>query len=152
HAPRGKPTVKKVVNSCGKNLSLIVAISSSGIIKFSSRLGAINHNIFRSFLGQLMRIFTDNRKKYLVMDNVRFYHSPEVKNVVARTSHEIMYLPTYSLFLNPAEKVFSKVKNLVAKHHLENYETLLGRIEDAFSMITAEDCNNWIEHSQSLFE
>ncbi|CAG8454283.1 11651_t:CDS:2, partial [Scutellospora calospora] len=69
-------------------------------------------------------------------------------NSIIKVSSNLAYSP----FLNPIEKAFSKVKNLVARHYLTDRETILGRIDDAFDMVTREDCRNWIRHSISYFD
>ncbi|CAG8550074.1 7116_t:CDS:1 [Racocetra fulgida] len=148
----GQPAVKRVINNRGKNLSIITAMNGHGILKFTPHLGSVNKAIFKRFLIQLKRLLPVNQKRYIILDNVKFHHSPEVTNVLRGTLHEIIYLPPYSLFLNPVEKVFSKVKNQVAKHRLENHESIIGRIEEAFDMITENDCINWITHTRSYFD
>jgi transposase len=47
-----------------------------------------------------------------VMDNVAFHKTAEIRSIFENSMHEIVFLPPYSLFLNPIENIFSKWKNL----------------------------------------
>ncbi|CAG8462199.1 493_t:CDS:2 [Dentiscutata heterogama] len=125
HVPWGKLAVKEVATQRGKNITIIAAMSGNGIIKTSYRLGSTTSN------------------------NASIYK--QVKQIIKKTPHEVIFLPTYLPFLNPIEMVFSKVKNLVAKHPLDSQEKILERIEEAFNKVTKQDCRCWISHSLSYF-
>ena len=60
----------------------------------------------------------------------------------------IHFLPPYSPDFNPIEEAFSKVK---ATLKLFDQEADMGDPEDlvlsAFSSITKEDCQSWIDHA-----
>ncbi|CAG8818332.1 20226_t:CDS:1, partial [Dentiscutata erythropus] len=90
-----------------------------------------------------------NNGKIFIMDNASIHK--QVKQIIKKTPHEVIFLPTYSPFLNPIEIVFSKMKNLVAKHLLDSQETILERIEEAFDKVTKQDCRGWISHFLSYF-
>jgi transposase len=47
----------------------------------------------------------------LVMDNVAFVRSEEVRNFIIRENFVCCFLPPYSPFLNLIKNLFSKVKN-----------------------------------------
>ncbi|CAG8615082.1 9398_t:CDS:2, partial [Scutellospora calospora] len=73
---------------------------------------------------------------------------PAIKEIVKQYGKNI----TIIVAIDRNEKAFSKVKNLVARHHLADYETILKRIDDVFDIVTREDCRNWIRHSISYFD
>ena len=61
----------------------------------------------------------------------------------------VYFLPPYSPDLNPIEETFSKVK---ATLKLLDQEADMGEspenmVLSAFSYITKEDCQNWIDHA-----
>jgi transposase len=64
-----------------------------------------------------------------------------------RNKHKIKFLPPYSPFLNPVEEGFSKLKNFVKKHPLDDQETLCERIKDGSYEITKMDCEGWVRHA-----
>ena len=63
-----------------------------------------------------LKNFMDNFKKdemdncYFIMNNVRFHKITIVQDLILDSMHSILYLPSYCLFLNPIENVFSKWK------------------------------------------
>ncbi|CAG8796814.1 7312_t:CDS:2, partial [Cetraspora pellucida] len=149
-ARHGQPAIRKVVNNRRKNISVIAAINEDGVLHYKSILGSVNEEILTTFINELNDIIPSG--KFLVMDNVRFHRTDVIKEAIENTIHEIFYLPPYSPFLNPIENCFSKVKNSVARIHLRNRETILGRINDAFNIVTEEDCKGWIRHTSSYFQ
>ena len=47
----------------------------------------------------------------LIVDNLRFHRAEEVRNLVESSKRQILlFLPPYSLFLNPIENVSDKLK------------------------------------------
>ncbi|CAG8790412.1 6978_t:CDS:2, partial [Dentiscutata erythropus] len=125
HAPRGQRAIKEVLKQRGKNVTIIAAMDGNGIVKVTPRLGLTTGFIFTKFLRKLVKSLPPNRRKIFIVDNAKIHQAKQVKNFIATTLHELLFLPAYSSFLNPIKKVFSKVKNLVARHHLENNETIL---------------------------
>ncbi|KAI8387265.1 hypothetical protein BD560DRAFT_321096, partial [Blakeslea trispora] len=49
------------------------------------------------------------------------------------------------------EECFSKLKNHVKKHALDDRESLIGRIQEGSHTITKKNCEDWIRHSLSFF-
>jgi len=66
---------------------------------------------------------------YIVMDNVPFHHAELVSNLFASTSHQLVFLPPYSPFLNPIENFFNQLKHYVKKFQPKNYEELFNGVE-----------------------
>ena len=52
----------------------------------------------------------------LLMDNVRFHHSQEVKNYIESKEWKTLYTPPYSPWFNPIENVFGIIKNNFRKN------------------------------------
>ena len=51
----------------------------------------------------------------LVLDNVSFHKSDEVKQAVESVGATVLFLPTYSPDLNPIEHFWFKIKNAIRK-------------------------------------
>ncbi|CAG8719094.1 12064_t:CDS:2, partial [Racocetra fulgida] len=111
-AYRGQPAIRKVASNRGKKISIIAAINENGILHY---------------------------KSILAMDNIKFYKSNIVKKAVENTTHKILYLPSYSPFLNPIENCFSKIKNNVSRKHLRDQKSILNRFDEAVNTVTEED-------------
>ena len=97
-------------NSKGKNVSLCMMISIDGVKHFQLLEGAYNKDNLKGFLmeAKSRNVFTEN--DLLIMDNVRFHHSPEIKSFVNSIDVEILYLPPYSPDFNPIENAFGVLK------------------------------------------
>ncbi|CAG8605561.1 12369_t:CDS:2, partial [Cetraspora pellucida] len=144
------PAICKVVNNREKNISVIAAINKNGVLHYKSILGSVNAEIYATFIYELINIIPNS--KFLAINNISFYRSDVVKETVANTIHQFLYLLLCSLFLNPIENCFSKLKDSVARNHLRDRETILSRMNDGFNIVTEEDCIGWIRHISSYFD
>ena len=79
----------------------------------------------------------------VVMDNVSFHKCNLVKEKFIETGHEVLYLPPYSLFLNPMENLFSKWKDFVKRSNCMSELELMCSMEEGLNLITNEDCEGW---------
>ncbi|KII61121.1 hypothetical protein RF11_05841 [Thelohanellus kitauei] len=95
-----------------------------------------------------MFVKTGPGSKNLVMDNVRFHYTENVKRFVENRGHSIIYLPPYSPQLNPIKLLFSKWKSLV-KSDMTIFDSrdLTHAINQASLQITTDNCLGWIRES-----
>jgi transposase len=85
------------------------------------------------------------------MDNARIHYNPSLREwLEKRNKHKIKFLPPYLPFLNPVEECFSKIKNFVKKHPLDDQEGLCGRIKKGSYEISKKDCEGWVRHGISF--
>ena len=88
------------------------------------------------------------RSFHLVMDNVRFHKTEEVKAVFTERTpvHVQQFLPTYSPQLNAIEECWSKVKAHVKQHEKRTKETLIELMREGVANVTVGDCEGWQRH------
>ncbi len=79
----------------------------------------------------------------VVMDNLAVHKSPEVQRLVGVAGAEVRFLPAYSPDLNPIEKMWSKIKNVLRSVEARTPEQLDEAISLAFSKVTAKDAMGW---------
>lgn len=104
--------VKNITGNRGQNTSLLSVISNSGCEASRIFRGAVNTQRLVDFIQEELREFPTNEpKKTLILDNVRFHHSPEVKEACIRKNLNILFLPPYSPQLNPIEEFFGIIKS-----------------------------------------
>ena len=77
------------------------------------------------------------------MDNVRFHKCDNILTAFHEKGHQIEFLPPYSPFLNPIEKLFAKWKNYVKRQNCMNEEQLMQSVDLGFKEITQSDCEGW---------
>ena len=103
---------KLQTGSESKNKSICCCITSDG--KMNYRIEQTPYNI-KSFLVFLKQLDLP-QNTILLMDNVRFHHSQEVKNYIESKEWKTLYTPPYSPWFNPIENVFGIIKNNFRKN------------------------------------
>jgi transposase len=96
--------------------SLLMAISNKRIIGWKLIPNSYNKLRFIEFLeSELIPNISHLSKPVILMDNVAFHHSKEVKKVLTENLIDIIYNPPYHPESNPIELVFAKLKNTIRK-------------------------------------
>lgn len=98
-------------SSKGKNISLCAIISVNGIENHKLIDGSYNKEEFCRFLVDCNQKGIFNNNPVLVMDNVAFHHSQEVRIYLDSVNVEYAFLSPYSPDLNPIENIFSWIKS-----------------------------------------
>lgn len=109
-APAGKTPVTFVVGGTPRKLSMIAIVTNQGKTRWMMIDEALNPDKLIQFLEALTK---DAAKKvFLILDNLRVHHSKPVKKWVAERKNkiELFYLPSYSLELNPEERLNADLK------------------------------------------
>lgn len=131
----------------GGNISIVGAVSLNGLHHFNVKEGAFNTDCFVTFCEKLCKtLFIQGQEhvKYtILMDNVPFHHSQRVKDVFEKFGYNIMYLPSYSPFLNLIEYAWSSWKFPIKKKCVLNKDQLLQEIVESHKTVTSEKCESW---------
>lgn len=137
-----------------QNVSCAAAISQRGVLHFKLSFSAFNTMLFSEFVQQVIEKLqlANIDGAILICDNVAFHHSTCVSQLVENAGHKLVFLPPYSPFLNPIEEVFSQWKRLVAAAMAKDAEELKTAIESAAGQITADNCINYIKHSETYYD
>ena len=113
-APKGKtPLVQANVN-CAK-LNVISTVTNKGQMRWEVFSGALNAEILIGFMKRL--VHGQQKRAFLILDNLRVHHSKSVKNWLAENKEKIkvFYLPSYSPELNQDEMLNADLKQHVTK-------------------------------------
>lgn len=78
-----------------------------------------------------MALFSPEPKSVLVMDNASFHHSEKTTQLCADAGVKLVFLPLYSLDLNPIKEFFAELKAFI-KWNWQCYEEDPGRGFGAF--------------------
>ena len=150
---KGERAYRAAHGQRGRNISLCLAISVSGVVLSRIIEGAFDRAKFQDFITELDSVVPEH--KVLVMDNCRIYYS------VNSTTHELRYLPPYSPFLNPIESFFSQLKNgirsrlrganLEAMEQLQRREFLKQAIQSELDQLHNYDNLARYSHSASFY-
>ncbi|MEZ5826826.1 MAG: IS630 family transposase [Geminicoccaceae bacterium] len=102
-APKGRtPVIERSAKRFGE--SMISAVSNRGLMRFMLYDGALNVELFLTFLRRLTR--DAGQKVFLIVDNLKVHHARKVRAWVEAHAHEIelFYLPAYAP-VNPGGKL-----------------------------------------------
>jgi transposase len=79
----------------------------------------------------------------VVMDNLSAHKAPAVREWIERAGAEVLYLPPYSPDLNPIEKAWAKLKQMLRAAKARTKETLDQAITEALPYITPANAQAW---------
>jgi transposase len=110
YAPVGETAWIHVPTQRGRNVSVIAAISVSGIVAHGTTVGAYNTEKMVDWCRESLLPALAGRRVVFIMDNARFHHAQAVSAVLTTNGSVVKFLPPYSPQLNPIEQVFATVK------------------------------------------
>lgn len=119
-----------VVRRRGKRykINVIKSVAVSGQMRFMTYKGRFTAAVFIKYMDRLIR--SVDRKVFLVVDNHSSHGTKKVKSWVAERSDriELVYLPTYSPELNPAELSNNDLKGSIGRSLHENLNELVSLV------------------------
>ena len=125
-----------------KILTILSAMSVRGLIATMTIEEPTDSDIFLAYvekvLGPALR-----PGDAVVMDNLSSHKVKGVRELIENAGASVLDLPPYSPDLNPIEKMWAKLKQLLRAAKARTKEALDQAIADLFSAITAEDAEAW---------
>jgi transposase len=145
-APKGQRARGSRPHQRGKNVSMIGAISLSGIVTSMNLCGSIDGLTFEAFvIRQLIPKLW--KGAVVVWDNYSIHKGQEIEKAITNAGARLIYLPPYSPEFNPIENCWSKIKNILRSIGARTYQDLENAIAFAYSQISLKDIRNWFAHS-----
>jgi transposase len=83
----------------------------------------------------------------VVMDNLSAHKVAGVEQLIQAAGAELLYLPPYSPDLNPIEKAWAKLKQLLRSAKARTAEALNQAIAELLPQITPQNAQAWFRHS-----
>jgi transposase len=108
--------------------------------------GATDTEIFAAYVEQIL-VPTLRTNDVVVLDNLSPHHAPRVTQAIQAAGAEVWFLPPYSPDLNPIEKMWSKVKQLLRSAKARSREVLFEAIGQALASVTPSDALGWFHSS-----
>jgi transposase len=107
-----------------KNISLIMAITTSNIVHHELINKYVDSDIFYNFINTIINKLTE--KNYIfILDNYSIHKTKSVINLIKNAGHKIIFTPPYSPNNNPIENVFGLIKNNYFKLKKDKLNTKL---------------------------
>lgn len=140
-APCGQRLVAAVPHGHWKTTTLIAAVRLDGITAPYVLDGPIDGETFRAYVEQRLAP-TLAPGDIVVMDNLASHKVRGVREAIAASGAELLYLPPYSPDLNPIENLFAKIKAFLRKRAERSVDALWDSIGDAIHAVSPDDCAN----------
>ena len=125
-----------------KILTILSAMSTRGMIATMTIEEPIDTDIFLAYVEQVLCPALRSGD-VVVMDNLSSHKAEEVRTLIEDHGAELIFLPAYSPDLNPIEKAWAKLKQLLRSTKARTREALDQAIADLLPHITAEDAQAW---------
>lgn len=100
-------TTKSMSNLRRVKFTLLLAISSKGIVDYQ----LLEHNCLKADFVRFFNGLEIPKNTTIVMDNIRFHHSSEIKDISKRKGWSLLYTPPYCPRANAIEQVFGSMKH-----------------------------------------
>jgi len=125
-----------------KILTVLGAMSTRGMVAAMTIEEPTDGDIFLAYLQQVLAPAL-RPGDVVVMDNLSSHKAEGVRESIEAAGAKLLYLPSYSPDLNPIEKAWSKLKQLLRSAKARSKEALDQAIAQLLPSITSEDANAW---------
>ena len=149
---KGEDLIEEVASKRGKNLSVIGAFDSLGMICSQSQLGAMNRKDFERFLVKdLLCQLTPG--SVIIMDNASIHKGGDIEKLIAKAGCTLLYLPPYSPDFNPIELAWAFIKKLIRREGPRDDPSRQSALDRALASIPdtlAPACFRHCKYGQSI--
>jgi transposase len=125
-----------------KIMTILGAMSLNGMIATMTIEEPTDTDIFLAYIEHLLYPVL-KPGDVVVMDNLSAHKAPAVREWIEKAGAELLYLPPYSPDLNPIEKAWAKLKQLLRATKARSKETLDQAITEALPHITPANAHAW---------
>ena len=125
-----------------KIMTILGAMSLNGRIATMTIEEPTDTDIFLAYIEHLLYPVL-KPGDVVVMDNLSAHKTPAVREWIEKAGAELLYLPPYSPDLNPIEKAWAKLKQLLRAAKARSKETLDQAITEALPHITPANAHAW---------
>ena len=144
-AQRGERLVDKTPHGHWMTSTLIAALGLDGIRCSTVVDGAVNADIFESFVEHVL-VPELRPGDVVVMDNLSSHKRAQTRQLIEAAGAAVEFLPPYSPDLNPIEMVFSKIKQLLRTLACRTQAALWRSMQSVLDTVTPADASNCFQH------
>jgi len=125
-----------------KILTILGALSTRGMVATMTVEAATDREIFLAYLDRCLCPQLRSGD-VVVMDNLSSHKVDGVRQRIEKCGAELLYLPPYSPDLNPIEKAWAKLKQLLRTAKARTKKALDKAISRLLPQLTDEDAKAW---------
>ena len=145
-ARRGKRLNAKVPHGHWKTTTFLAALRHDRIDAPWVLDGPIDGENFRTYVERVL-VPTLKPGDIVIMDNLGSHKGKAVRQLIRAAGAKLIFLPKYSLDLNPIEQVFAKLKHLLRKCAARTVETICAAIGQLLQAFTPQECANYFTNA-----
>jgi len=123
-------------------LTILGALSTRGMVATMTVEAATDREIFLAYLDRCLCPQLRSGD-VVVMDNLSSHKVDGVRQRIEKCGAELLYLPPYSPDLNPIEKAWAKLKQLLRTSKARTKKALDKAISRLLPQLTDEDAKAW---------
>lgn len=143
--PGGARVHDDVPKNWGRNVTILGALSCTGMEAVMTVEGATDAAVFRAYVNQVL-VPTLAPHDIVVMDNLSVHKVAGIEQAIVAAGAQLIYLPPYSPDYSPIEHGWSKLKTCLRTARARTREQLDAALKNAIDWITPDDARNWFEH------
>jgi len=144
-AARGQRIAEATPQGHWKVLTILGAIGLRGLVAAMTIESATDGDVFLAYLGQILCPKLQPGD-LVIMDNLSAHKVAGVRELIAATGAELLYLPPYSPDFNPIEKAWAKLKQLLRAVKARTTEVLEQAVAEVLRAITADNAAAWFRY------
>jgi transposase len=129
-----------------KILTILSALSLRGLLATMTIEEATDGDIFLAYIEQVLGPKL-RPGDVVVMDNLSAHKVAGIGELIQAAGAELLYLPPYSPDLNPIEKAWAKLKQLLRSTKARTAEALDQAIAELLPQITPQNALAWFRHA-----
>lgn len=143
-APGGHRVPDSVPRNFGRNVTLLGALSCTGLDAVMTVDGATDTPVFRVYVEQVL-VPTLEPGDIVVMDNLRTHKVRGIRQAIEAAGAQLLYLPPYSPDYSPIESCWSKLKTSLRTAKARTRDALDAALTHAIEQITETDAKGWFK-------
>jgi len=131
---------------CGRweTVTILSSIRLDGTTESVLFDGAVDRKMFDEYIKEILAPQL-RPGDIVIMDNLSTHKSKDALKYIQSCKAEAKFLPAYSPDLNPIEKMWSKIKQILRGMKPRTSDELFGSTGTALGMVTATDATGWFE-------
>ena len=141
-AEKGERVVDLAPHGHWCTTTMISSIRLNGTTACMTVDGSTTADVFRAYAEQVL-IPSLHSGDIVVLDNLASHKDPAALEMIRQAGAEVRFLPPYSPDLNPIEKMWSKIKQILRSVKARTQEALLAAIAATLECVTQEDALGW---------
>ena len=138
----GRRVADAVPKNFGLNVTILGALSCTGLDAVMTVEGATDTAVFRAYVEQVL-VPTLVADDIVVMDNLSVHKVRGIREAIESTGARLIYLPPYSPDYSPIESCWSKLKAILRKAKARTREALDEALTQAIEHISQSDAKGW---------